>query len=1289
MDSHKVISPPTKLDLLLLRSLILFGLIAIFFFLYWLTDLDHIGNRWLFGFLSVGIAFKLLRLIFEWYYYVSIQAPSFPKKTREWSVDMLTTYVPGEPYDMIENTLKAMVAVRYPHTTYLCDEGNDSYLKKLCEDLGVIHVYRGEIKRDAKAGNINYALTHHATGEIAIILDPDHIPIPSFIDQVLPYFEDPQIGYVQSIQAYSNRNESFIAKGAAEQTYMFYGPIMMGMNRLGTAQAIGANCAFRRAALNEIGGHAAGLCEDMHTSMQLHAKKWKSVYIPEQLTRGLVPSTLSAYYKQQLKWARGSFELLFEVLPSLFKKFTVWQKIHYTIAPLYYLFGLVGLIDFLIPILALLTFEVPLHINFQDFFFHVAPLLLAALFIRQYAQRFVLEEHERGFHFLGGALRVATWWIYLLGFIYAICNIKVPYIPTPKEGHRQNEFRLSLPNLGIVLLSIVSIAIGLNIDWSPYTWLMGSFALANVTVLSVILLAAQQKWLEKFYDNLYHGKYVLWRRKWYALRHYGIYRLFRNKFMVPSVLAVLVGSFATSQLFLQSNTASISSNRFKDSGQVFAGVEGSPVYNFTTAPSEINASSSLFHRKLDLFPSQLDTTELIKTLNICLNKQMVPFIELKFIPQSSVDTLDTVFYQIYSGQYDTALQAVMALIDLYPHAVLLNWNIAESPICRMHKNEQTYAYQARAWEYIASQFKLYGISSVAWVWNEDHRKGVKRLVDNATIDYFAISTDPYQAKNASQLFHTDSLISNLIGCIEQYKKPILLTEVDISKVEVNRLLAQKSYSDESEVLPLIQGWLFQSDTQAVSSLDQPLQDQNIESYIRPVQLDISMSDTSEVLSLKQLREFNPACSPTERILQTYIKGIAYNPAHSWRDGHRPLTKRILERDFQLIKDMGANTIRRYNPTIYDKNILNQARKYDLKVMYGFWFSPQKDYELETVRNEYMSQIQSYVESYKSDSTISMWVIGNETWGGLKHHFAQPKLQSVRMAYLGMLQEMVQWIHQQDPVRPVISAIEFSPDIQAALKQYTLLVPELDAIGVNVYYESHFKHLRSYMDAHYPGKPYLITEYGPKGYWDTNLTDIYQRDRVQEQTSFEKARMYANHWNRFIKEHADRNWGGVAYSWYDRMEATSTWYGITDYKGRLKPTYYALKNVWTNSRDTFPLSDVWLGDITSRLKIEDGLLKYKAITPNNARKDLTYEWKLQKDEYLDVVSDVVIPRNLGKNVLKAQEEYHQRFSTTFPSAMGKEFYLHLPIEEEGLRIYLYISDDRDHVITASIPVILPK
>jgi cellulose synthase (UDP-forming) len=79
----------------------------------------------------------------------------------------------------------------------------------------------------------------------------------------------------------------------------------------------------------------------------------------------------------------------------------------------------------------------------------------------------------------------------------------------------------------------------------------------------------------------------------------------------------------------------------------------------------------------------------------------------------------------------------------------------------------------------------------------------------------------------------------------------------------------------------------------------------------------------------------------------------------------PLTRRQVSKDLKLIKEMGANTIRRYAPGMYDRNILNEAKKQDLNVIYGFWFDPEIDYYRDTVQViKYLKELQNKVRSYK-------------------------------------------------------------------------------------------------------------------------------------------------------------------------------------------------------------------------------------------------------------------------------------------------------------------------------------
>ena len=132
----------------------------------------------------------------------------------------------------------------------------------------------------------------------------------------MPHYEDDEVGFVQVVQAYYNIDESFVAYAAAEQSFGFYGPTLLGLNGQGIPTAIGANCTFRRKALDSIGGHAVHLAEDALTSMRIHAEGWKSVYEPYRASEGLVPADIGAFFKQQLKWSTGLTTLLFREYPK-------------------------------------------------------------------------------------------------------------------------------------------------------------------------------------------------------------------------------------------------------------------------------------------------------------------------------------------------------------------------------------------------------------------------------------------------------------------------------------------------------------------------------------------------------------------------------------------------------------------------------------------------------------------------------------------------------------------------------------------------------------------------------------------------------------------------------------------------------------------------------------------------------------------------------------------------------------------------------------------------------------
>jgi len=441
---------------LVLGILIFFGLQSVVLFALWWFRAEHVSNGLLFTLLSAAIWYGIARMMVGWYNFFHIDQPPAKRAPEGMAVAIFTTSSPGEPYEMFVETLEAARAITYPHTTYLLDDTGDPRFAELAREKGAVHLELIGLP-GAKAGKINAALAR-TSEEFILVLDPDHIPFPEFFDPVLGHFDDPRVGFVQVAQAYYNQPRSFVARAAAEQTYAFYGPIMQGMHGTGTAVAIGANCTFRRSALESIGGHGIGLAEDLVTAIRLHAAGWKSIYVPKIVARGLVPEDLGSFVKQQLKWARGVYEVLFKEYPRAFRRLTLHQKLSYLMIGTYYLVGLTTPIYLLIPALYLWTGVQPAAMFISDYLAHALPVGFFGVVIYRFAHRWLCDpETERGWHWRGMLLKVGCWSVYFKGLVLALLGVAVPYIPTAKSRQAGNFWRLAAVPLTITVGSFATV----------------------------------------------------------------------------------------------------------------------------------------------------------------------------------------------------------------------------------------------------------------------------------------------------------------------------------------------------------------------------------------------------------------------------------------------------------------------------------------------------------------------------------------------------------------------------------------------------------------------------------------------------------------------------------------------------------------------------------------------------------------------------------------------------------------------------------------------------------------
>lgn len=299
-----------------------------------------------------------------------VSVPVHREAVFDTEVDVLIcTY--KEPLTILEPTVYGAIRVRGVSSVLVLDDGNRPEVREMAERLGVRY-YPRSTNEHAKAGNLNNGL-RHSTAEFLLVLDADHVPAPHFLERTLGYFDDADVAFVQTPQTYHNR-DSFLfrrtRKGWWSEQGMFYDCIQPAKNRWNSAFFVGTSALMRRDALEEIGGFATGTAtEDIHTSLRLHARRWKSVFVPEALAFGLEAENLKEFYRQRRRWAAGSLGLMARSpdSPLWCGGLTLHQRLNYLSATLAHAMGAQRILFFLTPLLCTLSLAAPVSVDVQVF----------------------------------------------------------------------------------------------------------------------------------------------------------------------------------------------------------------------------------------------------------------------------------------------------------------------------------------------------------------------------------------------------------------------------------------------------------------------------------------------------------------------------------------------------------------------------------------------------------------------------------------------------------------------------------------------------------------------------------------------------------------------------------------------------------------------------------------------------------------------------------------------------------------------------------------------------------
>src|SRR3989442_1660062 len=108
------------------------GVVALGYYVSWWSVVERFTSPWLDILLALTLVFIGAQFIGSWYlYWLATTSALPPRVLPALNVDVFVTSC-GEPLIMVEQTLRAALAMDGWHRTYLLDDGNDPACASLC-----------------------------------------------------------------------------------------------------------------------------------------------------------------------------------------------------------------------------------------------------------------------------------------------------------------------------------------------------------------------------------------------------------------------------------------------------------------------------------------------------------------------------------------------------------------------------------------------------------------------------------------------------------------------------------------------------------------------------------------------------------------------------------------------------------------------------------------------------------------------------------------------------------------------------------------------------------------------------------------------------------------------------------------------------------------------------------------------------------------------------------------------------------------------------------------------------
>ena len=372
-----------------------------------------------------------------------------------------------------------------------------------------------------------------------------------------------------------------------------------------------------------------------------------------------------------------------------------------------------------------------------------------------------------------------------------------------------------------------------------------------------------------------------------------------------------------------------------------------------------------------------------------------------------------------------------------------------------------------------------------------------------------------------------------------------------------------------------------------------------------------------------------------------------------------------------VKKSGGNSIRTYGGENIQA-ILDSAYKYDLSVIVGVYMGPLRhgfNYADQRAVKQQYENIKQQVISLKDHPAILMWAIGNEL-------NLQPDGKPHDSSELwNAVDDIAEMIHEVDPDHPVTTMIVPYTKSIAKIKWYC---PNLDLLSFNVFGPLHQLDSKVSIPLIGWSKPYLISEWGGLGWWESKKT---LWSAPIEDNSTRKGKVYKEKYVSSILNTPPKCLGSYVFYWGKKQERTDTWFSMIDEEGNISEAVHVMRSFWNNGIMDNQSPQIHYVTLNGKLNkknvfVEPGSLNEAFVSVSDPENDtLEIKWEIK-------------PESITEGFWGEHEEEPEPVFVIKEKEMARLQFI-APDAGKAYRLFCYIYDGKGNYATANFPFYVVK